>query len=52
MTEQIVPTGINANLGYSAELVSSWLLCIIANTAANVISPMYSTKQLERNDWM
>ena len=52
MTERIVPKGIDANSGYSAELVSSWLPCTIANTAANAISPMYSTRQLERNDWM
>lgn len=43
---------IDADSEHSAEPVYSWLPCTIANTAANAISPMYSTRQLERNDWM
>ena len=52
MTKWNAPTGIDADSEYSAELVSSWLPCTTANTAANAISPMYSTRQLERSDWM
>jgi hypothetical protein len=33
-----------ANLNFSAELVSSWLLCRTGNTAANVTSPMSLTR--------
>ena len=52
MTKRNVPMGIDADSEHSAELVSSWLPCTTANTVANAISPMYSTRQLERNDRM
>lgn len=43
--------GSKADEDYSAELVSSWLPCIIANTVANAISRMSSMRLLlERSD--
>ena len=52
MTKRNTLTGFDADSEYSAEPVSSWLPCTTANTAANAISPMYSTRQRERSDWM
>lgn len=40
-----------ANKSYSAELVSSWLLCTTASTVANAISRMFLMRLLlERSD--